>query len=50
MKLKVIRKNKPYYIVSIMLDRIRATKSLAHRKKLKEIDEYSKDILHRNWF
>ena len=32
------------------LEDIRATKSLAHRKKLKEIDEYSKDILHRDWF
>ena len=32
------------------LEDIRATKALAHRKKLKESDEYSKDILHRDWF
>ena len=32
------------------LEDIRATKALAHRKKLKEINEYSKDILHRDWF
>ena len=29
---------------------IEAAKQLAHRKKLKDKDEYSKDILHRNWF
>ena len=32
------------------LDDIRASKQLANRKKLKNIDEYSKDILHRDWF
>ena len=32
------------------LDDIRASKQFANRKKLKNIDEYSKDILHRDWF
>lgn len=32
------------------LSDIEASKALAHRKKVKEVDAYSKDILHRSWF
>lgn len=31
-----------------IVEDIRASKAISHRKKLKESDEYSKDILHRN--
>ena len=32
------------------LSDIIATKALANRKKIKDSDEYSKNILHRDWF